>query len=299
MRVPEGSSEPVVESWAEVDVAELLGHLGLEPGGPGTRVLAIDGRSGAGKSTTAARLARLVPGSAVVATDDIAWNLAMFDWTRELITHVVEPVRAGQSVAYRPPGWVAHDRPGAVRVEPARSLLIIEGVGSAQRAMSAVLDAAVWVQSDRDAARAAGLARDVASGVNGDPAGAAAFWDQWEAEELPFLERERPWERAGAILAGVPLGSPDRLLWRPAARPGLAPPPPPGLDPRTFVVGDAVFVVTRVPGSSGGYQADWTNHPDGYGFGWSGPGPLDDEAITAQLRDFLDQIDPETGFLRD
>ena len=50
-----------------------------------------------------------------------------------------------------------------------------------------------------------GIARDVASGVNGDPIAAAAFWHSWMAEELPFLEHQRPWERAAVIVAGTPL----------------------------------------------------------------------------------------------
>ncbi len=37
-------------------------------------VLAVDGRSNAGKTTLAARICRTVPGSAVVHTDDFAWK---------------------------------------------------------------------------------------------------------------------------------------------------------------------------------------------------------------------------------
>lgn len=33
---------------------------------------------------------------------------------------------------------------------------------------------------------------------------AESFWDEWEAEESPFLAADRPWERADAILCGTP-----------------------------------------------------------------------------------------------
>ncbi|HEX3207085.1 MAG TPA: hypothetical protein VHQ68_12675 [Propionibacteriaceae bacterium] len=90
---------------------------------------------------------------------------------------MLQPIRTGQPVGYRPPGWeFAH-----------------------------LLDAVVWVQSDYAEAERRGIARDVASGVNGDRVAAAALWHSWMAEELRFLEHQRPWERAAVIVAGTPL----------------------------------------------------------------------------------------------
>lgn len=203
MRLPEGSTEPVIADWAPVDAVSLLASLGvLDRGRP--MVLAVDGRSGAGKSTLTRRLTDAVPGASWVSTDDIAWNHSMFDWASELVSGVIAPVRRGLPVDYRPPGWIAHDRPGAVTVPAARTLLVVEGVGSSQRALAGAIDAAIWVQSDAVVARRLGIARDIASGVNGDPDAAIAFWDEWASAEEGFLERERPWLRASAFLAGVP-----------------------------------------------------------------------------------------------
>ncbi|MFT3860969.1 uridine kinase family protein [Micropruina sp.] len=211
MQLPDGTSEPPIDAWHDVTVTSLLARLGVLRGDRPVLV-AVDGRSGAGKSTLARRLADAVPDAAVVATDDIAWNLSMFDWARELATNVLIPVRRGQSVRYRPPGWITHDRPGAVVVPAARSLLIVEGVGSSQAALAHLLDAALWVQSDAAVARRLGLARDIASGANGDEPASVAFWDEWGAAERVFLEREEPWLRASAIVAGVPLATDQDLL---------------------------------------------------------------------------------------
>ncbi|HEU5487111.1 MAG TPA: hypothetical protein VFU98_19570 [Microlunatus sp.] len=210
MRVPEGSTEPEVDSWAELEVSALLGHLGVL-NRPEPVVVAVDGRSGAGKSTLARHLTAALTDAALVSTDDIAWHFSMFDWAAELIANIVEPVRRGEPVSYRPPGWVARDRPGALTVAADRSLLVIEGVGSSQRALTGALDAAVWVQSDVAAARRLGIERDVAGGVNGDRAASIAFWDEWAAAEGPFLEREAPWSRAHAMVAGVPVAVPSGL----------------------------------------------------------------------------------------
>jgi uridine kinase len=199
--------EPPVESWhlrsIETVAAELLDRLG-----PGRRVVAVDGRGGGGKTTLAGRLASSVPDSAVVSTDDIAWNHSIFDWAEPLIDGVLRPYRNGSAVAYRPPGWVRHGREGALEVADTVRLLIIEGVGASRSELTDWLDVAVWVQSDFAEAERRGIARDVASGVNGDADATIAFWHTWMAEELPFFARDRPWERADLIVAGTSASPP-------------------------------------------------------------------------------------------
>ena len=61
----------------------------------------------------------------------------------------------------------------------------------------------LWVQSDFAEAERRGIARDIASGVNGDAEATIAFWHTWMAEELPFFTRDRPWERSDLIVAGT------------------------------------------------------------------------------------------------
>ena len=76
--------------------------------------------------------------------------------------------------------------------------MIIEGVGAARRELTALLDAAVWVQSDfREAERRATLR-------NRGDATAMERTRDWMTEELPFLAADRPWERATIIVAGTP-----------------------------------------------------------------------------------------------
>lgn len=85
------------------------------------------------------------------------------------------------------------------------------------------------------------------------------------------------------------------------ATPGLAPAPPPGLDPVELVIDGESFVVTRRADSPGTYDFDWTSHPASYGFASSGDGawkPGRDE-LTEAIRSFLAEIDPETGYLAD
>jgi hypothetical protein len=75
-----------------------------------------------------------------------------------MIDGVIEPLHRGQPVHYQPPAWPNHGRAGQIDVSAKASLVIIEGVGAARRELTALLDAAVWVQSDfRDAERRATL----------------------------------------------------------------------------------------------------------------------------------------------
>lgn len=183
------------------------------------RVVAIDGRSAGGKSTLAGRLHQAVIASVIVHTDDIAWHHSYFGWAELLATGVLEPVRRGQAVRYRPPGWDTHKRPGAIRVPAGLDWVLVEGVGAGQRDVMHLIDAVVWVQSDFVEAERRGIARDIAEGVNGDAEQSISFWHEWMAEEMPFIERQQPWERACVVVAGnAPLAhDADQVV--------LAPPP--------------------------------------------------------------------------
>lgn len=212
MRLP--PEEPDFGPWRVVSAeafAKSLHKSLLTSEGPG--IVAIDGRSAGGKTTLATLLSQAVPGSAVVHTDDLPssgnWSgtdahsvpgaRSFFDWTRRLLEHVLEPARAGRAVRYRPESWKDWSRgEGAIEVKPGCPLLLLEGVGSARRELTHALDAIVWVQSDVDKAKVRGVARD------GGDAAASAFWDEWMAQELPFLTDQRPWDRANFVVSGTP-----------------------------------------------------------------------------------------------
>ena len=216
------AEEPEAGPWRTVPIAELAGLVVAAAGGHHGRpaVVAVDGRGASGKSTLAARLQAAVPRSAVVHTDDIAWHHSFFGWTELLTTGVLEPVRRGEGVRYRPSAWDERGRRGAVEVPSGRDLLLVEGTGAGRRALSPYLDAVVWVQSDLAEAERRGLVRDLAGGDQGSLEETVAFWHEWMAEELTFLADDRPWERACVVVAGTPPSpcSGDQVVLSPPAR---------------------------------------------------------------------------------
>jgi hypothetical protein len=163
-------------------------------------VLAVDGRSNAGKTTLAARIGGAVPGSAVVHTDDIAWRHSRFGWADLLIDGILEPVHQGRAVSYRPPRWAEHGRDGSIEVPAGCPLLVVEGDGAGRQEAADLIDALIWVQSDE---REAG--RRVLTRI-GKPDEAPTIWHhrEWMAEEIPFNTAQRTWERADVIVCGTP-----------------------------------------------------------------------------------------------
>ena len=163
-------------------------------------VIAIDGRSSSGKTTLAQHLSALVADSAVVHTDDVAFGHSRFGWADLLAEYALRPARRGRPVRYRPPGWAAAGRDGAIEVPAPCRLLVVEGVGAGRGALASLCDVVIWVQSDERETAARSRAR---IGTPGGPASADDL-AAWMAEEEPFVDGQRTWERAGLIVCGTP-----------------------------------------------------------------------------------------------
>ncbi|GIM94052.1 uridine kinase family protein [Paractinoplanes toevensis] len=195
-----GPGEAAAGPWTVVPVEVFARSLAAAAGTPAgrPRIIAVDGRGGSGKTVLAERLGHRLEPAAVVHSDDVAWGHARFGWDDLMITGVLEPLRSGAAVRYRPPGWPP-DRPGHLELAAGLSTVLIEGVGVSRRSLRPLVDAAVWVQSDYVEAKQRGVRRDMAE-LGRTPAEADRLWDEWEAEEVPFLADDRPWQRAHFIV---------------------------------------------------------------------------------------------------
>ncbi len=201
--------EPEAGPWRAERLSTVVNAVTRRRPDPGRpAVLAVDGRSNNGKTTLAARIRDMVPGSVLIHTDDIAWEHSRFGWADLLIDGILVPVRQGQAVSYRPPRWDEHGRAGSLEVPAACPLLIIEGDGAGRREVAHLIDTLIWVQADeREAARrsAARAADRPAADLANQAAGGAPFdEDGWMAEEIPFNTAQRTWERADLIVCGTP-----------------------------------------------------------------------------------------------
>ncbi|MER6133790.1 hypothetical protein [Streptomyces sp. NPDC001815] len=208
-------SEPEAVGWRVVTVLDAVRQLcAVSPDVAGRpRVIAIDGRGGAGKTTLAERLGKVVPHSAIVHTDDIAWNHACFDWGAALAENVLRPLHRGEAVDFRPDAWIAHDRPGSITVPAGADIVWVEGTGVIREELAPWWDASVWMQGDLAEQERLLTARD------GDSPEQREHVANWLLEELPFMLREQPWARADMIVAGPP-----RIDHDPDSEVAVAPP---------------------------------------------------------------------------
>ncbi|GAA0571024.1 hypothetical protein GCM10010172_64330 [Paractinoplanes ferrugineus] len=193
-----GPGEPAAGPWRVVPLPEFAASLGGATAGR-PRIVAVDGRGGGGKTALAERLRRVLPRAAVVHSDDVAWGHARFGWDDLMIDGVLRPLHAGRPVDFRPPGWDQDFRAGHLEVAAGAATVLIEGVGVSRRSLVPWLDVAVWVQSDFGEARRRGIERDMAE-LGRTPDEAVRLWAEWEAEEVPFLLADKPWERAHLVV---------------------------------------------------------------------------------------------------
>ncbi len=180
--------EPPAGPWRAMPLVDVVRRLraaaGVPTGRP--RIIAVDGRGGAGKTTLVEALTALLPNSAVVHTDDVAWHHSFFDWADLLATHVLQPLQDGAAVDYRPRAWEERRRPGSIVVPAGLDTVWVEGTGVVREQLRPWLDASIWVQVDRKEAQRRLLARD------GDAPEQLQLVADWERQEHPFLSASSP-----------------------------------------------------------------------------------------------------------
>jgi uridine kinase len=171
-----------------------------------TRLVAIDGPSGAGKTGFADRLAAAVGkllGTAyenappVVHTDDLldGWADQLTFWPR-LERWVLDPLRLGHTGRYRRYSWVRREfTPSWVPVDPA-PVVILEGVSTARASIRPELTLAVFLTCPSPLRRERALARDGAA--------MASHLDEWGRREDAHFAADATADRADLVADGAP-----------------------------------------------------------------------------------------------
>jgi uridine kinase len=153
--------------------------------------VAIDGRSGAGKTRLAAKLA-VELGAPVVSLEDLygGWD-GLERGIGVLVSDVLEPLAAGRAVRVPRYDWAARAWVRPVVLEPPE-VLIVEGVGAGARRAAAYESLLVWLAVPTAVRKQRALDRDEKT--------FAPYWEMWAAQEDAMLDRERTQERADLVL---------------------------------------------------------------------------------------------------
>ena len=129
-----------------------------------SRIIAIDGPAGSGKTTLAARITSQWEEGVVctVHMDDLyeGWDLALSErLTRTLVYSIATPVSTGKNFSYRKYDWFKKGFAELIE-SPLPSLLILEGVGSGQKDVRKFLDQLIWIDIDHETGLQRVLRRD-------------------------------------------------------------------------------------------------------------------------------------------
>ncbi|WP_426764567.1 chorismate-binding protein [Pseudarthrobacter sp. 1G09] len=152
---------------------------------PAPVIIAIDGRSGAGKTTLAVELAARLRARHKVSLfhlEDIypGWN-GLAAGIERYVSTVLGPLSRGEAATWTSWDWERH-YDGDPRVTLPAEIVIVEGVGAAAAAARPFLGAVIWADSTEEVRRTRALQRD---GETYEP-----YWDQWAAQESAWLAED-------------------------------------------------------------------------------------------------------------
>jgi hypothetical protein len=195
-------------------LASLAAEIRGRPGDRAVRLVAVDGRGGAGKSTLARALAAACGNAPVVRVDDFLYWGDTSGWWPRLEREALRPLLSGTPARFRVRDW-AGDPLGQglgpqAEILPAE-IVIVEGITSSRQAIAADLAMALWVETPRGERLRRAVARD------GEQR--RSLWMEWMALEDGFFARDRAAERADHVVCGHPRSRSD-----PATQAVIVPP---------------------------------------------------------------------------
>lgn len=172
-------------------VEELFAHPPRQSSISGATIVAIDGRSGSGKTSLSAAVARQNPDIRVLAIEDFYAGWAgLHAGPGHLTEQVLIPWSSGRPARARYWDWEKQSfssRELEIAL-PTSGRVLIEGCGAGAREIARFTSALIWLDADTNVRyeRAMARERDVFE----------PYWHMWSQQEAQMLQREKTPQRA-------------------------------------------------------------------------------------------------------
>lgn len=157
-------------------------------------IIALDGRSGSGKTSFATSLASKLGADrsvSVLRLEDMYHGWEGLAAAQELYLRLLPQLAAGQSITWPLWDWANNQAGQPASFTPAE-VVIVEGVGASCAGSSAWVDVSIWLEADEQVRKSRALTRDGET--------YAPFWDQWAAQEDLYLQQQRPQANTDLVL---------------------------------------------------------------------------------------------------
>ena len=166
-----------------------------QPRAGASRVVAVDGPAGSGKSVFAERLSTVLSAK-VICLDDLTPSWTGPDKEADLLVQqILVPLSRGLSAQFHFFDWVK-DRYTEWREVPPDPFLLVEGVGAGSRVVRPFVSQLIWVESPSAVRLARGLARDGRERL--------PEWERWRLREDALFAREGTRAAADLLVDGAP-----------------------------------------------------------------------------------------------
>lgn len=162
-------------------------------------LIAVEGFGGAGKTTFASNLARLLRDAYVVSIDDFiikdridkaSWDDGVFDRVR-LEEQVLKPLRSGEKARYQKLIWDTETLSNSIAI-PNAHFVIVEGITSYHPDIAHYYDVKIWVHAPIEVATKRGISRDAGSENE-------SKWGIWANNDLIYQRKYHPEEQADFV----------------------------------------------------------------------------------------------------
>jgi uridine kinase len=170
-------------------ISDVTTPLGMK-----TKIIAIDGCGGAGKSTLAAQLSKNLGDCPVIHTDDFAsWDNPL-NWHPRMIEQVFVPLSQNKPAHFQRFDWKVKAMTDWISIS-LNDFVIVEGVSSSRSEFRSFLSFSIFVETPAEIRLRRGLDRD---GLQ-----ARDLWLKWMAEEDRYLEKDDPKSNANVVFNGA------------------------------------------------------------------------------------------------